>query len=475
MSKRAMRRWRALKWGILARFDGYPDFGAYRTLLRQERMRPGEIAKLRRLKTRLLVRECLQNVPYYGDLMRAHGLTPENVDGPEDLQILPLLTKSIIRRETGRMLNRATDPADFAPHTTGGSSGTPLDFFRGHDYDRVANAAANMRSWCRMGWRPGDIMARFWLSHALMPQPRGHLGRARRGLRRWLEPREVVLQAHDTSPDVMSQWVDTLRTLRPAYLYGYGSMLTLFANHLHRQRLSLEGVRGIASTAEALLPRARDLLRETFPGATIIDIYGSREVPGIASECGQGTMHVNTDLVHVEYLPDGQTTGSHRLVLTALDNLVFPFIRYDIGDEGSPLANPCPCGLPFPAMRFGTGRLIDSFITPEGRIIYPGFFEDLMYGIRGVHRYQFLQTSASEIILSVVPCEGFDDTTRARLLVLQQEIHRGFSRGTTLVVRFVETIPPTPSGKHLYLVSRVRNPVLGDEAGPGRLESKPAI
>lgn len=460
------RVWRDFKWSILALYDGHTDFSAYRRLVRQEGMSPSRIAGLRRRKTRRLVRECLQHVPYYGDLMRSAGISADLVRGPEDLEVLPLLTRSIVRSQGTKMLNQAADPARYFAHTTGGSTGAPLDFYRGREYDRLANSAANMRAWRRMGWRPGDSTLRFWFSHDREDPPEGAIGRSRRFVRRWLQPPDTTIQIHDTSPEVIGEWVGRVRALRPAYLYGYGSVLTLFANYLHRSGSSIEGIRGIASTAEVLLPRARELLRQAFPGAIIIDIYGSREVPGIASECARGTMHVNSDLVHVEYLPDPFEPERHRLILTALDNTVFPFIRYDIGDQGSPLLEPCPCGLPFPAMRWGFGRVADYFVTPEGRLIYSAFFEDLMYGIRGVHRYQFLQESERDIILSIVPCEGFDDSARSRLALVQEAVQRGFSPLARVQVRIVEDIPRTASGKHLYLVSKVDNPLLSKDTDP---------
>lgn len=92
-----MRWWHFAKWQVLAWRDGYPDFAAYRTLLRQERMTDDEIEALRLTKTRRLVAECLQNVPYYRDLLRAAGITPESVRSPRDLEVLPLLNKEIIR------------------------------------------------------------------------------------------------------------------------------------------------------------------------------------------------------------------------------------------------------------------------------------------------------------------------------------------------------------------------------------------
>jgi phenylacetate-coenzyme A ligase PaaK-like adenylate-forming protein len=179
-------------------------------------------------------------------------------------------------------------------------------------------------------------------------------------------------------------------------------------------------------------------------------------------------MHVNSDLVHVEFVKDPQAQGGSRMVLTALDNRIFPFIRYDIGDEGGPLDRSCACGLPFPAYRFGPGRIIDSFVMPDGRILYSGPFEDLMFEVPGVRRYQFLQKTHGEVTLFVVPDGMFGEESRAALERARLKGLAMFVTGVTLEVRLVETIPLTRSGKHLYMVSLVRNPLLarGNESAP---------
>src|SRR5262245_15014853 len=154
-----MRWWRFAKWYVLALRDGSPDFALDRTLMRQERMSPDAIAALRAAKTRRLVEACVRHVPYYRDVMRRAGLEAAAIRGPEDLEVLPLLDKPIIRREGRRLLNESAAPGTYFPHTTSGSSGMPLDFYRGAEYDRLANGAANMRAFRRLGWKPGDVMA----------------------------------------------------------------------------------------------------------------------------------------------------------------------------------------------------------------------------------------------------------------------------------------------------------------------------
>jgi phenylacetate-CoA ligase len=454
------RVWRALKWSILARRDRYPDFRLDRLLQRQERMSPGDIAALRRTKTRRLVETCLRHVPYYAGILKEAGIVAGRLEGPEDLEGLPLLTREIIRREKEHMLNRSLPPAAYYEHETGGSSGTPLQFYRGSDYDLLAVAASNMRAWRRMGWRPGDRMVRLWLmSHGADGPGAGHGWHAK--VRQWLSPPEIVLDPLDSSPASVTAWIERIRGFGPCFLYGYGSLLSLLGRELERRGERLQEVRGIASTAEALFPAERAALRNTCPAAVIIDIYGSREVPGVAAECPRGTMHINTDLVHVEYLPDDTLPTRHRLVLTALDNLAFPFIRYDIRDEGAPLLSGCPCGLPFPTMAWGHGRVVDFFVTADGRALYVGGIEDQMFGILGVHRYQFLQETTSRMVLSVVPTQGFDAGTRAHLHRVRNYVESLFGPKARLEIRLVREIPPTRSGKHLYFVSRVRLAAFG--------------
>ena len=85
-------------------------------------------------------------------------------------------------------------------------------------------------------------------------------------------------------------------------------------------------------------------------------------------------LHVNSERVVLRIVgEDGRpaTPGSPgRIVVTALDNYVMPFINYEIGDTGVAGA-PCPCGRGFPTLATVEGRLGDSIRTPAGRLVSP--------------------------------------------------------------------------------------------------------
>ena len=57
-----------------------------------------------------------------------------------------------------------------------------------------------------------------------------------------------------------------------------------------------------------------------------------------------------------------------RLDMTNLNNRGMPFIRYSIGDEGSWGAEgKCSCGRSSPRLKAVEGRIVDQFVTRDGR------------------------------------------------------------------------------------------------------------
>jgi phenylacetate-CoA ligase len=108
------------------------------------------------------------------------------------------------------------------------------------------------------------------------------------------------------------------------------------------------------------------------------EMYGSTEGGTIAWECGTGPgLHVNADMVVVEFLEDGRpvppgTPG--EIVLTNLHSWAMPVIRYAQGDVGWEVPGPCPCGRPGPLMGVAPRFRLEPFRLPSGRRLSARFF-----------------------------------------------------------------------------------------------------
>ena len=77
--------------------------------------------------------------------------------------------------------------------------------------------------------------------------------------------------------------------------------------------------------------------------------------------------------VHVEYVDDANhpvpTGVPGRTLLTNLEDMVFPLIRYENGDRGRWLTGTCTCGRTLPLIDTVKGRESESFVLPSGKTI----------------------------------------------------------------------------------------------------------
>src|SRR5690606_21011580 len=71
-----------------------------------------------------------QKVPYYQRKFTELGIQREDIRNLEDYRRLPVLTRSEITQNLADLTPRGTPPEDLHVHATGGSSGTPLRFYR---------------------------------------------------------------------------------------------------------------------------------------------------------------------------------------------------------------------------------------------------------------------------------------------------------------------------------------------------------
>lgn len=353
---------------------------------------------------------------------------------------LPILGKDDVRQRLDDLLARDADRARVGIGHTGGSTGKPLAFW----YDEAKHElmrAGMMRSYMMSGWRPGQKILNFWGARQDTVAG-GVFGGA--SLYDFIAAEKTV-PAHEFDAAQLREWVSAVRAYRPTLLQGYASIMTALARHVIDNRIGMPAsLVGVYSTAEVLEDWQRELMERAF-GCKVFNQYGSREVPNIACECRHGNMHVFTDMVWLEALPDD------RLLVTSLTNRLMPFIRYDIGDSGRLKDGDCACGSPFPLMEMGMCRHNDMIRAPNGRTVHPSYFNRLLYGMTQIEQYQYVQEAPDRIVLHVVAPAPLD---AAATDALAESIRRDVDPAMSLTVTRVDAIERTTSGKHRFVISR---------------------
>src|SRR5690606_30868307 len=226
------------------------------------------------------------------------------------------------------MVSRLYARADLIPDMTGGSTGSPMQFYYDrHRLDSRVAATLRHNSWA--GWQLGDLSAVLWGAPQDL-QVGGTLAR----IRDWIIDRRILLDASRLTDEAMQHFAGELRRRKPKILQAYSNTLALFARYLRDHRITGINPQGIVCSAELLTDENRKLIEQTF-GCPVFDRYGCREFAVIASECEvHDGMHINAENLLVEVLRDGEPCVDQdgEIVVTDLRNLAMPMIRYRIKD-----------------------------------------------------------------------------------------------------------------------------------------------
>lgn len=396
-----------------------------------------------------LLRHALSRVPFH----RSCGLSADEAqaDPLAALAALPRSDKASLMAAGRDVLDERAVPADLRASSTGGSSGTPFRFYLDPG-NRELRYALDYRTRGWAGWRMGDKMVKLWGHHADVRRSERWQGRLRSMLvNRTLTVNTFALKAAEID-DVLAG----IRRYRAPLIIGYANALAFLAREMRRGgQPPPPGLRGVISTAESLSSEARNEIETVF-AMNLLDRYGSREFGTIAQQCELcGGLHVNVEHVVLEILdPDGRPCRPGErgeIVITDLDNYAMPFLRYRTGDLAAWADAPCPCGRGLPTLTSVEGRVSDLLVARDGTVIAcpgPTFF---LGEIVSVKQLQILQVSRDEVLLTVVPGEGWSDDERRRL----RERMRELLGEVTVGVNLVDAIPVTASGKYRFSESRV--------------------
>ncbi len=442
---------RGITFPLWARRD-HPKYREYRQkfeksqFLKRDAIEGLQLASLNRL-----LEHAWGKVPFYLERMESVGLNPK-IQSLQELSRLPITTKHDIQRNGAAMCARGFPESQRVRNQTGGSTGSPLQFYV--DAERFdSRMASTWRHNRWAGFEPGDWCAELWGARLDQFAEDG----AWHQCRNHLVYRTVPLNTASISETDFETYVRKLRRLRPRILLAYAQSAVAFCRFLRSRCISDIRFDSIITTAEVLLPEQR-LFLEEVTGGKVFNRYGCREVSVIASECEFHTgMHVNAEALYVEIVPrPGDAPGTGRIVITDLLNRSMPLIRYEIGDVGSwAPKQDCPCGRELPLLGEVHGRTTDFLQLRDGRRLSGPALTLIVADMPDVAQVQFQQSRLDEIVLKVVPGRGFGAHTCDELHARLDLYLRGAAK---LTIEMAEAIQAERSGKYRFVISSLGEP-----------------
>ncbi len=368
------------------------------------------------------VRHVWDNVPYYRKLMEEKGLTPDDIQGIQDLHKLPFLSKYDLRDAYPYGLLAVPLKQCVRIQSTSGTTGKRVvAFYTQHDVDLWEDCCA--RAIVAAGGTDEDV-CQVAYGYGLFTGGPGLNGGSHK-----VGCLTVPTSSGNTERQIMfiMDLQATILCCTPSYAAYLGESMKEMG--LTPDQIPLKaGIFG----AEAWSEEMRKSIQETL-GIKAYDIYGLTETsgPGVAFECSQQNgMHINEDhfIAEIidpdtgEVLPDGQ---QGELVFTSLDKEAFPLLRYRTRDVCVLSHEKCACGRTHVKMCKPRGRTDDMLII-RGVNVFPSQIETVLLNQGYPANYQIIvdrvnNTDTLDVQVEMTP-EMFTDnlgeiTTRQKKLV----------------------------------------------------------
>jgi phenylacetate-CoA ligase len=450
-----------------------------RQMRRFEKLPSDEMERRRWKSLSSLLRKAYDDVPFYRDRFREAGLHPDDIREPDDIvKLAPVTREEIVANFPDRVTAETADKRQLRLAATSGTTSQRMmvvqDFAK-----REAVRAASIHSFTftgiRLGSRcmeiPPDVCT---LQCGLNQEPEPSLWRYIRSLERpaWKERstwsnlrgmverqvvyRKVTLPSFNGDgtcqrDEALATYINQIRSRQPKALKALPTYLLALARYLVRHNLEPPRLEEIRPMGSAMAPSVRKFVHEAF-GCRVVEDYGSSELGPIACECRPGSgLHLFSDLFFIEVVRGGRRVAPGeigRLLITDLSNRTMPLIRYDIGDVGYLIPGECSCGRQTPRFVV-TGRLKDTILTTQGRIVTDHTVTDLVLSHPGVDWFQLIQRSATRFELRVVG-DGRTPVCRERL---GANVAAAWGGDSQVTVRETQMIPPESGGKYRFIKS----------------------
>lgn len=404
---------------------------------------------------RSIIHSAYAEVSHFRDKLDAVDITPEAIQSRRDLPSLPMTSRDeFLDSPASEYTNRNADLSRCYKSSTSGTTGIPLDIYMSR------SEAAYRKLVLFTGIRRN---VRCSLPFRIVEVGTGEIGITRRRQARRFDPVPVY---HIARALPIDEQLERLIRARPHVITGHPSCLESVAEKLHRRPPGF-APRLVVCRGELLRDSTRSMLRETF-GCKIVDYYSCDEIGNIAWECpvDEHKLHINTDGCVVEIVDESgaplpaETEG--LILVTNLFNRTMPFVRYRLGDRGSLVGKGnirCSCGYAGPSLALLAGREDDYYWLPDGRRLSPRVIDTLIGSTlvapgtepHYAKQYQCIQETRDTICVLVLPADHAPGDLAARI----SKTIEGVGAGIRCRVEFVEAFPPSPSGKHRSIMSKV--------------------
>jgi phenylacetate-CoA ligase len=401
-------------------------------------MDAAHLKRVREWRLRALVRHAWHNVPLYRELWSAAGISPSDIRTQEDFQLLPIVTKEMLRLAYPHAsLARNARPGTYTEIATTGSTGQMM---------RIAmDNAKQLREVAVASPLFMNLFGGLKIRRPAMVVDGGSEAFESASQRIFPFTRKWAIDA--MAP--VEQIVEFLVRRKPDAIASYPTVMTLVCQYAERHGITLPRPHTVFLGAEAVTPGIRAMIRKSF-GAQVLSSYAATEAGYIGFERpGDSGFHLLHWKVFLELVDDHGNQTPHgdqgNVVITDLNNHSTPIIRYrGLGDLGRFCPN---SSRDLPVLASLEGRKVERVLDVAGVGINPFLLTSHLQKYEEIGRYQICQERRDQVRVFVELLDSsprtptIESTLTGRFETIKSTFRRHLGETMDVHVSVVDRIP----------------------------------
>lgn len=283
----------------------------------KEEIKDWQLNELKKILT-----HAYKNTVYYKKIFDQINFKPYNIQSIEELSIIPVLTKKIIRENFNDLIPTNIGNIPHIKQSTGGSSGTPLVFLLDKNSWSFTNANT-IFSWEKSNFNYGQKYIALGSTSLFLNKKK-----SLKHLIFYKLKNKIGLNGVNMSPEVCANYFQIIKNKKIKYIYGYASSIYLLADFAIKNNIKTN-IKICFPTSEILTDNYRETIQKAF-NCKIIDCYGASDggITAFSYKKGYYEVGYNTIVNQIDI-----TNNSGKIILTDLFNYAMPLINYELGDN----------------------------------------------------------------------------------------------------------------------------------------------
>lgn len=407
-----------------------------------------------RIKDRLLnsLKKSCANNPYYEKLLADHGVVLDEKFDYEMFKKIPVMTKDKYRAEQEE-INKILEKKNKMRVVTSGSTGNPMVIYRSVSDNIRMNYALNKyrNSVTENIVSKKGILFHYMYYKKILDELGNESFSFVKDSENFFRFRYFFL-----SEEVYKACIECINREKPQWILGQVSFLYNLAKYIRANGGLNHEVEYVECNSEYLGVEERAVIQDVF-GVNPVSMYGANEVNAIAFQCSCGKMHIMDECIFCEIEED-----TKNVLVTSLNNVNTPFLRYKIGDVAE-WGEDCSCEFNGPVIKLSGFRANDFFLVDGKKKVEMWYFSEVIRMLQTqvnikVNQFKIIQYSDGiQFILAIN--NDISELKQEIGAFLKNSVKEIFEREERVDIIYVDEILPDPvTGKFkFFLAARDKN------------------